>query len=199
MASTRIMPRGPLLPDKAKSPIERSSRLIAAIGLFGLTILALVTMIDIAGRELFKTPISGFSDIADFIVVFSAAACFPISLVERHHVAVRFLGQLHWRLREAFDLLGHSLLLVVFVAICWQLFVYSLEMVRSGQTTWLMGIPVWPLWVATTLVIGACVPVQAVILLEQAKRALSPVPVPDRNTQSSMDAISEPGDLDGPH
>ena len=168
------------------SLIERLSQVIAAIGLFGLTVLALVTMIDIAGREIIRKPIPGFSDIADLLVVFAAAACFPISLVDRHHVAVRFLGQLHWRLREILEFLGHSLLLLVFAVICWQLVIYTLDVFRSGQTTWLMAIPVWPLWVATTLVIAICVPIQALIVAEQGRRALSPVAIPDRHTSPEL-------------
>lgn len=153
--------------------------LIAAIGLFALTALAIVTMLDIAGRELFGIPIDGFSDIADMIVVFAAASCFPISLIERHHVSVRFLGKLNWRFRELLDLLGHTLILAVFVLMCWQVAVYALDVYQSGQTTWLIRLPVWPLWFATTLMIAVCVPAQAMIVVEQVRRAFSPVPLPE--------------------
>jgi TRAP-type C4-dicarboxylate transport system permease small subunit len=157
--------------------IKRLAVLIAAIGLFALTVLAIVTMLDIAGRELFRVPISGFSDIADMIVVFAAASCLPISLIERHHVSVRFLGKLNWRLREVLDLLGHTLMLAVFVLMCWQVAVYALDVYRSGQTTWLIRIPVWPLWFATAFVIAVCIPAQALIVAGQFRRALSPVPL----------------------
>lgn len=157
----------------------RLGALIAATGLLALTVLAIVTMLDIAGREMFRTPIGGFSDIADLIVVFAAASCFPISLIERHHVSVRFLGKLNWRLREILDLLGHVLTLSVFTLIAWQVAVYAIDVYRSGQTTWLIRIPVWPLWFATGAIIALCVPAQAVIVAEQALRALSPVPLPD--------------------
>jgi TRAP-type C4-dicarboxylate transport system permease small subunit len=165
------------------------SALIAAVGLLALTVLAIVTMLDIAGRELFRTPISGFSDIADMIVVFAAASCFPISLVERHHVTVRFLGNLNWRLREWLDLLGHTLMLAVFALMCWQVALYAQDVYQSGQTTWLIRIPIWPLWFATTLMITTCVPVQALIVAEQIKRALSPVPL--RDLHSSETALAD--------
>lgn len=163
--------------------------MIAAIGLFALTALAIVTMLDIAGREIFGAPISGFSDIADMIVVFAAASCFPISLVERHHVSVRFLGKLNWRLRESLDLLGHSLMLAVFAVMCWQVALYALDVYRSGQTTWLIRIPVWPLWFATTFMIAACVPVQALIVAEQCRRAFSATPL--RDPQSAETALPD--------
>jgi TRAP-type C4-dicarboxylate transport system permease small subunit len=179
--------------------MERLSSLIAAAGLLALTILSLTTMLDIVGREVFRTPIDGFSDIADLIVVFAAASCLPISLSERHHVAVRFLGQLHWRLREILDLVGHLLLLVVFAVICWQVVLYTLDIFRSGQTTWLVRIPIWPLWVTTTLILAVCVPVQALVVLDQAGRALSSVPLPDRSGDAAIAAAADQGDRDGSH
>lgn len=154
--------------------MSRLAALIAATGLLALTVLAIVTMLDIAGRELFRVPISGFSDIADMIVVFAAASCFPISLVERHHVSVRFLGKLNWRFREVLDLLGHTLMLAVFVLMCWQVVVYALDVYQSGQTTWLIRIPVWPLWFATAAVMAVCVPAQSLIVIGQVRRVLSP-------------------------
>jgi TRAP-type C4-dicarboxylate transport system permease small subunit len=161
--------------------ITRLAALIAAIGLLALTILAVVTMLDIAGRELFRVPINGFSDIADLIVVFAAASCFPISLIERHHVSVRFLGSLNWRVREVLDLLGHALMLAVFVLMAWQVAVYALDVYNSGQTTWLIRIPVWPVWFATAAMIAVCIPAQALIVAEQVRRAFSPVPLVDLN------------------
>lgn len=173
---------------------ERMSRLaalIAATGLLALTVLAIVTMLDIAGRELFRVPISGFSDIADLIVVFAAASCFPISLIERHHVTVRFLGKLNWRLREVLDLLGHTLMLAVFVLICWQVVVYALDVYQSGQTTWLIRIPVWPLWFATAAVMAVCVPAQSLIVIGQIRRVLSRTPVGE--SHDDLPETLEPG------
>jgi len=157
--------------------MSRLAALIAATGLLALTVLAIVTMLDIAGRELFRVPISGFSDIADLIVVFAAASCFPISLIERHHVTVRFLGKLNWRFREVLDLLGHALMLAVFALMCWQVVVYALDVYQRGQTTWLIRIPVWPLWFATAAIMVVCVPAQSLIVIGQVRRVLSPTPL----------------------
>jgi TRAP-type C4-dicarboxylate transport system permease small subunit len=153
-------------------------------------VLAIVTILDIAGREMFRTPINGFSDIADLIVVFAAASCFPISLIERHHVSVRFLGRLNWRLREMLDLLGHILTLGVFTLMAWQVARYAIDVYQSGQTTWLIRIPVWPLWFTTSVIIALCVPAQAVIVAEQVLRAISPVPLTDPHDDATT---AEPG------
>jgi TRAP-type transport system small permease protein len=178
--------------------VERLSRLIAGIGLAALVVLAIVSVLDIVGRELFKTPIEGFSDIADLLVVFAAAACFPVSLAEGHHVAVRFIGQLHWRLWETLELLGHVLLLAVLTLIVWQLTIFAVDVYRSSQTTWLMHIPVWPLWTITTLLLAACLPVQAVVVWEQLRRVLSPVPLASLHAEETEGSgLQGEGRLDG--
>lgn len=172
--------------------MARLGAVIAATGLFCLTVLAIVTLLDIAGREMFSTPIDGFSDIADLIVVFAAASCLPISLIERNHVSVRFLGRLNWRLREMLDLLGHVLTLGVFILMAWQVAVYAGEIYQSGQTTWLIRIPIWPLWFATSAIIGFCVPAQAMVVFAQSLRAFSPVAIADQYGEGDAGPGTEP-------
>ncbi|MDN2568509.1 TRAP transporter small permease [Aquibium sp. A9E412] len=153
--------------------IRRFAQLAAMLGLAALVILSVMMMLDIAGRELFGTPITGFSDISDLIIVIAAAACFPASLATNQHVAVRFAGLSHWRVGALLDLLGHLVMLAVFVLIAWQLSIYTLDVFRSGQTTWLIYIPVWPVWTLTTALFVLCVPVQiaSVVAALRALRA----------------------------
>lgn len=160
--------------------IRRSSSSVATLGLAVLVVLSVVMMADIAGRELFSSPIQGFSDIADLIVVIAAAACFPASLANSQHVAVRFAGLAHWRMREGLDLLGHSIMLAVLVAIAYQLAHYTVDIYGTGQTTWLLYIPVWPVWVLVTALFILCVPVQLAQVLYYLRRFFSPRPLEEK-------------------
>lgn len=159
--------------------VRRASRWLAILGLAALLVLSVLMIADIAGRELFGRPISGFSDATDLIIVVAAAACFPASLANRQHIAVRFAGMAHWRLREALDLLGHLLVLLTFAVIAWQLGLYTLDVFSSGQTTWLLRLPVWPVWAIATVLFIVCVPVQLAQLAEYLRRFLSPLPLKD--------------------
>jgi hypothetical protein len=103
------------------------------------------------------------------------------------------VGQLHWRLREALELLGHVLLLAVFTLIFWQLAIFTADVYRSGQTTWLMHIPVWPLWAITTLLLAVCIPVQLFIVWQQVRRVLSPVPLPSLHAEEIGDSGLQDG------
>ncbi|MGI6853928.1 TRAP transporter small permease [Mesorhizobium sp. 1B3] len=160
--------------------IRRSSRSVATLGLAALVLLSIVMMADIAGRELFSSPISGFSDIADLIVVIAAAACFPASLANNQHVAVRFAGLAHWRVREGLDLIGHSIMLAVLSIIAYQLVRYTADIYATGQTTWLLYIPVWPVWVLVTALFILCVPVQLAQVLYYLRRFFSLRPLDDK-------------------
>lgn len=159
--------------------IRRFAQFVATLGLAALVLLSIIMMVDIAGRELFRTPLAGFSDVSDLIIVIAAAACFPASLVSKQHVAVRFAGLAHWRLREGLDLLGHLVMLGVFVLIAHQLWIYTVDCYATGQTTWLLYIPVWPVWALTTAMFVLCVPVQLSLVLTAMQRFLSSVPLAD--------------------
>ena len=172
--------------------LDRLARAVALVGLVSLVALAAITIIDIVGREFFSQPVDGFSDIADLVVVFAAASCFPASLAQRDHVAVRAVGRLHWRLRECLELLGQCVLFIVFVLMVWQLAVYAIDVYDAGQSTWLMQIPVWPLWSSVVLIMALCLPIQAAVIGHQFSRCLSAVPLASEHAeQLSEQALTE--------
>ena len=136
--------------------IRRLVRAVAILGVAALVGLSLVMMADIVGREFFATPVPGFSDVTDLVIVIAATACFPASVANNQHIAVRFAGMLHWRLRDVLDLLGHLLMLAVLVVVAFELGAYAADVYASRQTTWLLGIPVWPIWVTVTALFAIC-------------------------------------------
>ncbi len=174
--------------------IRRVSRSLAMLGLAALVVLSIVMMADIAGRELFSSPISGFSDIADLIVVVAAAACFPASLANNQHVAVRFAGMAHWRVREILDLVGHTIMLAAMAVIAYQLVKYTIDIYGTGQTTWLLYIPVWPIWVLVTALFIVCVPVQLTQVIYYLRRVLSPRPLADQPLADDTVAPAQTGE-----
>ena len=153
---------------------KRWTRVIALIGLLGLLAQALATILDIALRGLFSTPIHGLSDLYELVVIFMVVASFPASLAGNHHITVRIAGKvLPWRMRELLELLGHSLLLAVFLILGWQLILHTQQMFATGQTTWLLGIPMGPSWAIATLMILLCTPIQAGVVAIQLMRVIA--------------------------
>lgn len=146
---------------KAKRKLLFSmTELIAVLGLAVLSLLSLITVLDIFGRELFSTPIDGFSDISDLIIVFAAVACFPASFLAGSHVKIDLMGALFRKSAVYFNFLGAFITLMVVVLISYNLCIYFTEVYESKQTTWLLYIPVWPVWLISALVFIFCIPLQ---------------------------------------
>jgi len=166
--------------------VKNISEYVAFIGLGGLIILSLVIIIDILGRELFSLPIPGFSDITEQLIIITAAACFPASFADRSHVAVRFLGKItHWRIRELLDFIGHALTLAILCIFAYQLFLYACSVWVNKETTWLVGLPIWPVWWVVTILFIVSFIVQIIMTISQLKRVFSSVLLPDRDTPAA--------------
>lgn len=154
---------------------RRLTRALALVGLLGLVALSIVTVVDVLLRAMFSAPVHGLSDIYELVVIFMVTAAFPASLAGRHQITIRFLGKATpWRVREALELLGHSLMLLVFAAMGWQLVLHTISLFETGQTTWLLGIPMGPSWAIATALILLCTPIQAAVVVIQFVRMIMP-------------------------
>lgn len=171
------------------------TRRIALVGLLGLLAQSIVTVVDILLRAVFATPVHGLSDMYELVVIFMVAAAFPASLAGRHQITIRFLGKaVHWRLREALELFGHALMLFVFLVMGWQLVLYTATLFQTGQTTWLLGIPMGPSWSVATALILLCVPVEAGVVTVQFMRMIArtePGPREPGGIQSDHESLAE--------
>lgn len=150
------------------------SRWVALCGLSILLIFALFVVGEIVFRWLFDLPYEGVGDISRVLLPIVISCCFPISLLQRQHVTIQFLGHLLGRRWEAsFNLLGGLLLTVFFALIAWQFTSYTLELQHVGEHTWVVQFPLAPGWWITTLVVWTCIPIQAMLTLATFHRHLS--------------------------
>lgn len=153
---------------------KRWTRVIALIGLLGLLAQSIATILDIVLRAVFSMPIHGLSDLYELVIIFMVAASFPASLAGNHQITVRFGGKiLPWRGREMLELLGHLLMLAVFVILGWQLVLHTQQLFATGQTTWLLGIPMGPSWAIATAMVVLCTPVQLGVVAIQFLRVIA--------------------------
>lgn len=164
-------------------PIDRLDRLnvaltrtIALVGLAGLLIIATATLIDVLSRWLFAAPIAGVYDLSTLFIAVAMAACFPAALASRQNIQVTFLASLlPARVDRALDLFSSLVTLAFFVLLAWQLVIYSGELIDSGETSFILEVPIAPWWVVATALFALCVPVQLVVVTINAVRLLAPV------------------------
>lgn len=142
------------------------SRLIAAVGLFALLGLALMVMAEVLSRWLLGTAFQGSHDIMQLALPVIVAATFPAAMIRRQHITITFLGgRLGNTAAHYLDLLGNFVLFAVMAVITWQLSIYSMDVTRLGESSWILNVPLAPTWWVTASLFGVATLCQAVILV----------------------------------
>lgn len=151
------------------------SQAMALVGFFGLLVLALMTTFDVLSRWLFNEPIHGVNDVSAIVMAMVIAACLPANLAARQNITVEFLGNLLGpRAKAALDGFGGIVTLAFVAVMAWRFVPYTIEATESGQTTWVLKIPVAPGWWIATALLLLSVPVQITVVVFDFARAFAP-------------------------
>jgi TRAP-type C4-dicarboxylate transport system permease small subunit len=158
--------------DRLDSRSTTAAQWAACLGLIGLVGYALMTIGDVLLRWLFNSPLDGVADVSRLMVAVIIASFFPIALAERQHITIGFLGSFLGARGDAWlQAVAALVTSVFFVFLGWQFIVYTDELNASGETTWLLGLPVAPWWAGATFFMLCCIPIQVVVVLSQFKKA----------------------------
>ena len=125
---------------------------------------SVLTLLDVALRY-FGIPINGTSEVVGLILIGSVAAFFPLSFLEDHHLAIRYLGNgLGGLWKRGLDLFG-ALATFVFVGIiAWRFLFYAADTAHAGETTPMAALKVYPAWWFAAAMFVLSVPVQLYVL-----------------------------------
>lgn len=141
--------------------LQLCSRWIALIGLVGLVGLTLATIADVLMRWLFNSPIEGVHDLYGLVIAVIIGSFFPITLIEKHHISITFLGKaIGGRIHAFLNNFANIALLIFLILMSWQLINYVFEVIDTGETTWVLMWSIAPWWIVTTGIIIFCIPVQ---------------------------------------
>ena len=156
------------------------SEFAAALGLVGLLIMSVAIMADVVMRWIFNAPIYGMSDLVELTTPVIVASCMPAAFAARQNITIRFLGKaLGARFGQAIELLGQLVVLVVVALMVWQVGLYTADIARHDQLTWLLAVPVWPSWTLATLLLAACLPIQFLVVAETCQNLRTGNPLHD--------------------
>jgi len=132
----------------------------AGVCLLGLLGLLLVT--DVCLRFFFGKPISGSTEVVEFMLVLVVFASLASTTLEKGHVCVDLLLSRFSEKTQAFaDAFTYSLSSGLWILISWRGFVQAQVLRRSGRISGTLSIPEWPL----LLVVSACGGLVALVLL----------------------------------
>lgn len=158
--------------------IDRFTRRVAFIGLIGLLIVAVVTMIDVILRYFFNAPIEGYEDVSQLLFAIIVSSCFPAGLLQGRNITIRFLGKgLGERSSLWLEALGAFATLVFFVLVTWQVAAFALDETVNNRYTQTLELSTGPWWWFVSALFLMCVPVQFLITVVKTNAAYTGQPL----------------------
>ncbi len=150
------------------------ARAVALVGLAGLLCLAFATVLDVLLTWLYDYPIVGVRDASTVFVAIVIAASLPVCTAERRHITIMFSNMiLNKRLQKLVEIFAHSATLLIFYLMAWQLWLHTNELSRQNEFTMVLEWPVAPWWRIVSLIMAACVLIQAIVLITVLRETLS--------------------------
>jgi TRAP-type C4-dicarboxylate transport system permease small subunit len=147
---------------------------VALFGLILLLILALFILSDVIMRWLFNAPYAGVLDISQLLLPVIVSTCFPIAVLQRHHITIRFLGKAAGPRGETWlECFGSLVFLLFLTLVAWQFILHTADMQAAGEHTWVIQLPMAPWWWITTAMMTSCVPLQGLIVVSHFVRAVT--------------------------
>ena len=134
------------------SMLDRLSGFLKFIGASAITIMMLLTVVDVIGR-FFKHPIFGSVELVGFLAVITVAAALPYTYKMDGHVGVEILVRLFSKKTQLWiDIFTRSLSLILFSVISWQMFLYAKDIHETGEVSMNLEFPIY--YIVYILAIG---------------------------------------------
>lgn len=132
----------------SQSPIgvllARLARAFAVLG--GIVLIAMIALsvVSVGGRWLADSPIQGDFELVQLGGAICVACFLPYCQLRHGHIAVDFLTNgLPEARRRLLDAVGALLLGACATLLAWRLAVGAYSVGRAGETTMLLGVPIW--------------------------------------------------------
>ena len=121
------------------------NRFLAHISSAGLTLLMLLTVVDVLGRYLFNRPVTGTFELTEMSMVLIVFLALGLAQHYQEHISLdlAYIYFPSW-LKRATDLTVDLVNLVVVGAITWQLYNYFVRMRDGNYTTAVLQLPIHP-------------------------------------------------------
>ena len=145
--------------------IHRIAHALAIAGGCVLVAMVVLTVVSVTGRGLTGLaiglgPVPGAFELVELGSAFAVFSFLPWCQLKRGHVTVDlFVGMLGERALLVAELLGDILIFSAAAVIAWRLWLGMMDKMRFGETTYILGLPLW--WGYAAAQVGALVFVAA--------------------------------------
>jgi TRAP-type C4-dicarboxylate transport system permease small subunit len=121
------------------------SSLFAYLGAFALFVMMVLTTVDVLGRYLFNSPITGVFEITEFLVLILIFSFLGYTQSAKSHVYVDLLvAHLPKRLQVYAALFNHCVCLLLMALITYMGIVRGLDLMEAREASTNLGIPRYP-------------------------------------------------------
>jgi len=138
---------------------ENLARISAYAGGIALVVLALMTVVSIAGRALIPLglkPVPGDFELVEAGTAFAVCAFLPWCQIARGHATVAvFTDSLGHRFNRLADLVTDLLFLLTSIALTWRHIAGLLDKKSFGETTFILQFPLW--WAYAACLFGLAI------------------------------------------
>ena len=145
------------MPQTSQQKIHDVFDLVARIGAtIAWLLIALVTFVDVIGREIFSNPIPGGYEIIQVLMTVGVFFSLPIVALRRGHVRVDLLYQsFPPTLARIADLLAWVVSVAFFALLAWALFQFFLHAQGTGERTVFLNVSHWMVALVMTVFLAA--------------------------------------------
>lgn len=181
----------PLL-DQLENICVWATRPIASIGVAGMLIAAVATVLDVLMRWIFNAPFVALNEVLAMVFAVAIAATIPAGLANKVNLRIDLLSRfMSPRLGKWLDAIGGAFLFLFLAVLTWQTDVYAGQLAAQGRRTVMLGLPEAPFiyGVAALFAVGGVV--QLVVALNQFRHAaIHPPPRPGEPTHPIFTKIA---------
>lgn len=148
----------------------RISEFSAVIGMLIVFAVMIFTVLDVALRYLFNSPLGGSVDIMTYGLALAVAAAMPYGFANSNHVRIDVaVAALPKTIGHSIDAIVHLVCAAAMAVLGWRIWVIAGARRARGDRMWILQYETWPLWYAVAAAFWACV---FVCLLACAARAV---------------------------
>ena len=150
--------------DRLQSLGMQISKPTAIIGVLGLFLIAIITVLSVTARAVFNSQIIWGHDVASLIIIIVVATCFPTGVMLRKHVAIEFLGAgLGPKWTRYLDTFGALVTAIALTFLVWQMTVIAEQETAYNTSTIVTRIPTGPVWWLAAIIVWVSVPLQFIV------------------------------------
>ena len=131
--------------DRFKRFNHRLSLGVEWVGILAFVFMMILTTVDVVGAKVFLKPVPGSLDLMMLAQLLSISFALGASFIANRHVSVEFFVPLMPKfIQKISACIIHALVLLLFIVISWQLFVYAHDLKTYGEVSPTIRIPLYP-------------------------------------------------------